>query len=151
MKNPKFSEKRDWIFLFIGIAITALFLIFSTQIYELLYYNSEFSNEMYNENMYFVLASATALVCWFIAVMYYLIIDRFDRWYHWLIAMVITLVCTPVITYTYPDSIFSEMNFDFSVQLINFAIVNIIVALVLFLIVSFSVKSLSSNCASTPF
>lgn len=151
MKNPKFIEKRDWIFLFIGIAVTALFLIFSTQIYELLYYNSEFSNEMYNENMYFVVASATALVCWIIPVLYYLIIDRFDRWYHWLIAMVITLVCTPIITYTYPDSIFSEMNFDFSAQLINFAIVNVIVTLVLFLIVSFSVKNLSLNCSSTPF
>ena len=149
MKNLKYTEKRDWIFLFIGIAITALFLIFSTQIYELLYYNSEFSNEMYNENMYFVLASATALVCWFIAVMYYLIIDRFDRWYHWLIALALTLVCTPIISYSYPDSIFSEMNFDFSVQLINFAIVNIIVALVLFLIVSFSVKSLRTIVSGT--
>ncbi|HJC99278.1 MAG TPA: hypothetical protein H9924_11665 [Candidatus Phocaeicola merdavium] len=151
MKNVKFSTGSDWVFFFIGVAITALFLFFSTPIYELMYYNAEFSNEMYNENMYFVVASATALICWGIAILYYWVIDYFERWYHWIIAFIISIACTPVVTYVYPDSQFSEANLDYSAQLGNFAIVNIIVSIILFLIASFSVKNLSSHCSTTPF
>lgn len=151
MKNVKYSNLKDWIFLLIGIIFTVLFLVFATPIYELMYYDAEFSNEMYNENMYFVVALTTSLISWGIAIVYYWIIDYLDRWYHWIAAFIISVVCTPVVTFVYPDSAFSEMNMDFSTQLGNFAIINIVVGIILFLLASFSVKSLSSHCSATPF
>lgn len=151
MKNVKYSNLKDWMSLLIGIILTVLFLVFATPIYELMYYDAEFSNEMYNENMYFVVALTTALIAWGIAIIYYWIIDYLDRWYHWIAAFIISIACTPVVTFVYPDSTFSEMNMDFSTQLGNFAIINIVVGIILFLLASFSVKNLSSHCSATPF
>lgn len=151
MKNVKYSNLKDWMSLLIGIILTVLFLVFATPIYELMYYDAEFSNEMYNENMYFVVALTTALIAWGIAIIYYWIIDYLDRWYHWIAAFIISIACTPVVTFVYPDSTFSEMNMDFSTQLGNFAIINVVVGIILFLLASFSVKNLSSHCSATPF
>lgn len=151
MKNVKYSNLKDWTFLLIGVIVTVLFLAFATPIYELMYYDAEFSNEMYNVNMYFVVAVATSLIAWGIAIVYYWCIDYFDRWYHWLAAFIISVVSTPAVTFIYPDSTFSEMNMDFSIQLENFAIVNIVIGIILFLVASFSVKALSSHCSATPF
>ena len=53
MKNVKYSSMKDWMYLLAGVIITVLYLVFATPIYELMYYDAEFSNEMYNENMYF--------------------------------------------------------------------------------------------------
>lgn len=151
MKNVKYSSMKDWMYLLIGVIITVLYLVFATPIYELMYYDAEFSNEMYNENMYFVVAVTTSLIAWGIAILYYWIIDYLDRWYHWILAFILSVACTPVVTFVYPDSTFSEMNLDYSTQLGNFAIVNIIIGIILFLVASFSVKNLSSHCSATPF
>lgn len=151
MKNVKYSNLRDWVSLLIGIIFTVLFWVFATPIYELMYYDAEFSNEMYNENMYFVIAVITSLISWGIAITYYWVVDYLDRWYHWIVAFVISVFCTPVVTFVYPDSTFSEINMDFSIQLGNFAIINVVVGIILFLLASFSVKNLSSHCSATPF
>ncbi len=151
MKNVKYSSMKDWMYLLAGVIITVLYLVFATPIYELMYYDAEFSNEMYNENMYFVVAVTTSLIAWGIAILYYWIIDYLDRWYHWILAFILSVACTPVVTFVYPDSTFSEINLDYSTQLGNFAIVNIVIGIILFLVASFSVKNLSSHCSATPF
>lgn len=151
MKNVKYSSMKDWMYLLVGVIITVLYLVFATPIYELMYYDAEFSNEMYNENMYFVVAVTTSLIAWGIAILYYWIIDYLDRWYHWILAFILSVACTPVVTFVYPDSTFSEINLDYSTQLGNFAIVNIVIGIILFLVASFSVKNLSSHCSATPF
>lgn len=151
MINLKNSTKTDWILIFVGLAITVLFIVFSTKIYEALYYESEFSNEMYNQNMYFLCAYLTAIISWVMPFLYYCLIDRFDRWWHWLIVLIITLALSPVVVYVYPEAAFDEQKLDFSTQLGNFAIANHCVTLVLFLIASFSVKNLSTHCSETPW
>lgn len=151
MKNVKYSSMKDWMYLLAGVIFTVLYLVFATPIYELMYYDAEFSNEMYNENMYFVVAVTTSLIAWGIAILYYWIIDYLDRWYHWILAFILSVACTPVVTFVYPDSTFSEINLDYSTQLGNFAIVNIVIGIILFLVASFSVKNLSSHCSATPF
>lgn len=110
MKNVKYSSMKDWMYLLAGVIITVLYLVFATPIYELMYYDAEFSNEMYNENMYFVVAVTTSLIAWGIAILYYWIIDYLDRWYHWILAFILSVACTPVVTFVYPDSTFSEIN-----------------------------------------
>ena len=79
--------KKNLILLIAGLVITLVFLIFSTKIFESLYYEREFSNEMYNQNLYFVVAIVTAIIAWASAGIFYYAINSvsFSRWYHWLI------------------------------------------------------------------
>lgn len=147
------ARKKDVVWIVIGIVVTVLFLVFGTPIYECLYYSSEFSNEIYNSNMYFVIAIVTTIVCWGVAVIYYLLIDKdkFSRFWHWFFTLVIVLLLTPVITYVCLDNELSNTGMDFTTQLGHFALINMVVAFVLFIVVSFSIKGLSKNLTSTPF
>ena len=152
MKNPKYSKKADWIWLISGLVVTALFMIFSAPLYELLYYDAAFSNEMFEENMYLVVAGYTSLIVWAIAILYYWVIDHFERWYHWLIAILLVVILSPLVVHVYCDGYFVENNLDeLTTPLTNFNIINTIVALVLFFVVCLSVKKLSSHCSTTPF
>ena len=153
MKNVKNTTFKDWIGLFVGIAVTALFICFCTPIYEFFYYDADFANEMYNSRLYFLCAMYTCIVAWAVVITYYWIIDRWPHWWHWLIAMGLCVVLAPVVNYYYPDGYFmgADEPIDFSEQLVNFSYITVGVSLLLFVILSFCFKSLSRNCATTPF
>ncbi|MBQ2168241.1 MAG: hypothetical protein II449_03220 [Prevotella sp.] len=144
--------KKILILLIAGLVITLVFLIFSTKIFESLYYEREFSNEMYNQNLYFVVAIVTAIIAWASAGIFYYAINSvsFSRWYHWLIVLGVAVVLSAVINYIYPNNIFTSDGFDFSAQLFSFCIVNLAVEAVLFIVASFSMRWWSSNCRHTP-
>lgn len=143
---------KNTILLIAGLVITLLFLILSTPIFENLYYEREFSNEMYNQNLYLVVAVVTALIAWAAAGIYYYAINSvsFSRWYHWLIVLGVAAVSAPTINYIYPNSIFSGDGLDFSAQLFSFCVMDFVVEAVLFIIASFSIRWWSSNCRHTP-
>ena len=143
---------KNTILLIAGLVITLLFLILSTPIFENLYYEREFSNEMYNQNLYLVVAVVTALIAWAAAGIYYYAINSvsFSRWYHWLIVLRVAAVLAPTINYIYPNSIFSGDGLDFSAQLFSFCVMDFVVEAVLFIIASFSIRWWSSNCRHTP-
>lgn len=140
------------ILLIVGAVITLLFLVFSTKIFEMLYYERQFSNEMYNQNLYFVVAVITALIAWGLAGIYYYAINSvsFSRWYHWLVVLGVAVVLTSVVNYIYPNNIFSADGLDFTSQLFSFCVVNAAVEAVIFIIASFSMRWWSSNCRHTP-
>ena len=144
--------KKNLILLIAGLVITLVFLIFSTKIFESLYYERGFSNEMYNQNLYFVVAIVTAIIAWASAGIFYYAINSvsFSRWYHWLIVLGVAVVLSAVINYIYPNNIFTSDGFDFSAQLFSFCIVNLAVEAVLFIVASFSMRWWSSNCRHTP-
>ena len=144
--------KKNLILLIAGLVITLVFLIFSTKIFESLYYEREFSNEMYNQNLYFVVAIVTAIIAWASAGIFYYAINSvsFSRWYHWLVVLGVAVVLSAVINYIYPNNIFTRDGFDFSAQLFSFCIVNLAVEAVLFIVASFSMRWWSSNCRHTP-
>lgn len=135
-----------------GFVLTVLFLIFSTQIYEILYYSQNFSNWMYNNSMYLVIAIVTVLVSWGIAIIYYYLINsvRFDRWYHWLIMLFASILLAPCVDIAYSNTSSSEIGANFSTDIVNFAIVNILVTAIFFIIASFSIRWWSYNCSHTP-
>lgn len=143
---------KNAILLISGIVLSILFLIFATPVYELLYYDTSFSNEMFNNDLYFVVAIATVIMCWAMAGVYYYLIDSvsFSRWYHWGMVLIAVMVFSSLFTYFYPNSEFIEQELDLSSDLINFAIVNIVVSIVIFIIASFSIRWWSSNCRHTP-
>lgn len=144
--------KKNLILLIAGLVITLLFLVFSTKIFESLYYEREFSNEMYNQNLYFVVAIVTAVIAWVSAGIFYYAINSvsFSRWYHWLVVLGVAVVLSAVVNYVYPNNIFSSDGLNFSAQLFSFSVVNLAVEAVLFIIASFSMRWWSSNCRHTP-
>lgn len=144
--------KKNLILLIAGLVITLLFLVFSTKVFESLYYEREFSNEMYNQNIYFVVAIVTTVIAWASAGIFYYAINSvsFSRWYHWLVVLGVAVVLSAVVNYIYPNNIFSSDGVDFSAQLFSFCVVNMAVEAVLFIIASFSMRWWSSNCRHTP-
>lgn len=144
--------KKNTILLIAGAVITLLFIIFATPLFESLFYEREFSHEMYSANLYFIVALVTALVAWSFAGIYYYVINSvsFSRWYHWLVVLIAAMVAAPTINYVYSNSLFSADGLDFSAQLFGFCMVNVAVEAVLFIVVSFSIRWWSSNCRHTP-
>ena len=143
---------KNGILLIAGLVITALYIIFSMQIYELLYYESEFSQAMYEDNMYLVVSIVTAIIAWVVAAIYYYAINSvsFARWYHWLIFLGIAVLFALTVDFVYPNGVFSEYDYDYTTQLIHFSLLNIVVEAVLYIIASFSIRWWSSNCRHTP-
>ena len=143
---------KNLILLVFGVVITLVLVLFSSHIYEALYYERAFSDAMYNGNVYFMIALFSSIILWVMAIVYYYIINsvRFSRWYHWLIALVSVAVLTPIINYTYPSNIFSGDGLDFGGQLFSFCIVDLAIEIVLFVIASFSLRWWSANCRHTP-
>ena len=107
---------KNAIFLVTGLVITVLYIVFSMQIYELLYYETEFSQAMYDENMYLAVALITAIVAWAAAAIYYYGINSvsFARWYHWLAVLGVTAVLAPTVDFVYPDSVFAEYDYEYT-------------------------------------
>lgn len=135
-----------------GAVITLLYLLLGSSLYEALYYEREFSNEMYNENLYFMVSVVTILVAWSFAAIYYYVINSvsFSRWYHWFLVLVAACVAAPVINFAYPNSVFRALGYDFSAQLFGFCMVDLAIEAVLFVVVSFAIRWWSSNCRHTP-
>lgn len=151
MKSISQTKGGNWIALGVGLALSVLFLVFSSTIYEAMYYQAEFSNEMYNQKLYFVVGLLAVIVSWGSTALYYLIIDSFSSIKSWLVLGLINLLLSPTVTWLYTGNSFEEHNFDFSAQIQNFSIVSMAVCLVLFIIASFSLKGLSINSETTPF
>ena len=143
---------KNGIFLITGLVITILYIVFSMQIYEILYYETEFSQAMYEENMYLAVALITSILAWAVAAIYYYAINSvaFARWYHWLIFIGITVLFATTATFVYPNSVFNEYDYEYTMQLIHFSFLNIMVEVVLFIVASYAMRWWSSNCRHTP-
>ncbi len=143
---------RQLILLFAGIILTILFMVFATDLFEMFYYEMQFSNEMYNNGLYFVASLSTAIIAWLCAAIFYYGINSvsFSRWYHWLVMLVIAGIIVTAINVPYLESVFSDNGIDFSKELAVFAVVNIIIECIIYTIASFSMRWWSTNCRHTP-
>ena len=143
---------RQLILLFTGIILTILFMVFATDLFEMFYYEMQFSNEMYNNGLYFVASLSTAIIAWLCAAIFYYGINSvsFSRWYHWLVMLVIAGIIVTAINVPYLESVFSDNGIDFSKELTVFSVVNIIIECIIYTIASFSMRWWSTNCRHTP-
>jgi|GEM_PF-299048 len=143
---------RREILLVVGIVLTALYIIFAPQFYESCYYSQGFSDWMYNQNMYLIVAIVVVLVAWILAFLYYKVIDNISlsKWYHWLIFFVIAVLLAPAVNIVYPNSVSTEEGQEFMADLQNFAIINVAVTAVFFCIASAALCGFSTNCKYVP-
>ena len=143
---------KNSIMFILGIVISLLFLVFPSPILEWFYDDNEFSNAMWNESLYFIAALATVGVAWLMALGFYYVIDsvRFSRWYHWLIMAGAAAIISPILVYILIDYVLSSGGYDLSTQLFNFCMRDVLIELMLFVVVSFSIRWWSVNCRHTP-
>ncbi|MBQ9636684.1 MAG: hypothetical protein IJV36_02150 [Prevotella sp.] len=143
---------KNSILLIAGAVISLLFLLLSTKVFEALYYERAFSDAMYNQNLYFVVAVVTLVVAWALAAVFYYVINsvRFSRWFHWLIVLAVACVVTPVTCFVLCNNSLTAEGYDFASQLGSFCTVDLFVEAVLFTVASFAMRWWSSNCRHTP-
>lgn len=144
---------KNKILLLLGVIVTAVVLIVPDHLFEALYFDNEFSNEMYNSHLYLDTALIAAATAWVLAAAYYYLINSvsFSRWYHWLIVLAVAAVVCPTAVYLHVTSVMEEMQLDFSLQAFRFALTVALVEVVLFVAASFAIRWWSTNCRHTPF
>lgn len=132
-----------------GAVLTLLFVIFPASVFEMADGQSEFANEMYNENFYFTVAVISAVVAWGMAALFYYVVNSvsFSRWYHWLLTLLVASVLAPVVNYIYLDG---ALSIDYAGKLFGFCVVDFVVTSVLCIVASFAMRWWSSNCRHTP-
>lgn len=143
---------RNTILLLIGAIISLLFLIFPAQMFETIFYDLEFSNEMYNQNLYIIVALITTIIAWGGMAIYYYAINSvsFSRWYHWLITVAVCMVLSATVNYMVVDHFFAIEQMSFDRQLFNFCIYDAFTTAILCIVSAFSIRWWSSNCRHTP-
>jgi len=143
---------KNIILLIAGAVLTALFVVFSAAVFEVLYYEQEFSYAMYNHNLYFVVALLAVIEAWGFAALYYYVINsvRFSRWYHWLAVLAVTAVLVPLESFVYIKDVMNEEGVTNNSYLFGFCMVLLCVEAVLFIVASFSMRWWSTNCRHTP-
>lgn len=140
------------ILLSVGIMVSILFVIFATSLFELLYYEREFSNGMYNAGLYLTEAIILVGCAWAFAALFYYAINSvsFSRWYHWTLTLAVATAIASLACHAYAASYFEEEGISFSHQLASFTLVCAGFEVVLYAVASFSIRWWSSNCRHTP-
>ncbi len=152
---PLMIMNKNVVLLIIGIILSIGFIVGCSDIYPWLsgsYFDGDFDTAMYDDNFYLYVAVMNVLLSWAGAATFYYIINSvsFSRWYHWLIMLGGTSAIVGVLAYVIPDGTLYDAGYNFEGQLTQFAILNFVVALVMFVISSFSIRWWSSNCRHTP-
>ena len=142
-----------FVLLVTGALLSLLLVVFAAQVFELLYYEREFSNEMFNQGNYTTVALLAVGVAWVLEAVFYYAVNSvsFSRWYHWLIVLAVAAMTVPVVVYVWLDGQFAGDGLDFSGQLFSFSLMAMLVEVVIFTLASFSMRWWSSNCRHTPF
>lgn len=129
---------------------------FFASLYEVFNYTAPFSDSIYDEQLYIPLG------CWLVGltllavVTFYYGINRpsFSRWYHWLIVLTVNFLIQFFIGTIIPQTRFESVgmteysNSDF----LNFALTTQgLMSVVLFVLLSFTLRWWSRNCKGTPW
>ena len=145
---------RSLIFLAVGIVIAIVFLLMPTEIYEAVkYFDGGYSNELYNHGLYSMFAMYIVGITWAMNIIYYYVINsvKFDRWPHWLIMLIVSMVAAPAACIVCNDSVFSDYGLVYLSEPLQMAICHLLFTLIMFVVATFSVRWWSSNCRHSPF
>ncbi len=140
-----------------GIVITLLFIVMSysqnANVFELLYFNQGFNDNLFNLNVYPMVAAIMVLVAWGGAALYYYGINsvKFARWYHWLSVLCVSSLLAPVICFVLINNMLREAGLDYGSETVQFIMTLVFMTAVLYTAASMAVRWWSSNCRHTPF
>lgn len=147
---------KHTVYLCLGIVVSVIFIALSfggsDNVYEQLSFNQEFNDELFSLGLYPTMAMLTVGMAWAIALLYYYVINSvlFDRWYHWLVMLLLAAVVTPTVCHVVCDAAMSRDGYDPGALLGQFAVQHVVFSTLMFIIASFSIRWWSSNCRHTP-
>ena len=133
-------------------------LFFATW-YELLAYFAGFSDDLYNENLYLHIGLYMVFIPVAVLTLYYYAVNSvtFNKWWHWLILVIILALINfglaYRITYIELSYLYEQQNSElpYSSEFVSFALINLIWTIVVSIVWSFLIKWGSKNCKRTPF
>lgn len=145
------------IYLAIGLAVTLVFLALSysqnCNIFEMLYFNQGFNDQLYNLSVYPMVAMIVVGLAWGGAAVYYYAINsvNFDRWYHWAGVLAVVTVAAPIVCYAVVNGVLNDNGLDYAGETVQFIMQLFLMTALLFIVASFSMRWWSTNCRHTPF
>ncbi len=141
-----------FVYLAAGMVVSVLFFVLREECYALLFDHAGFSDALYNTGLYNTVALITIGMAWVCAGIYYYAINSvyFDRWYHWLAMLAVTVVLTPLVCYAVSASVLHADGLEYGQQNAAFELSNIVWSALLFVVASYSIRWWSSNCRHTP-
>ena len=92
-------------------------------------------------------------ITWAMNIIYYYVINsvKFDRWPHWLIMLIVSMVAAPAACIVCNESVFSDYGLVYLSEPLQMAICHLLFTLIMFVVATFSVRWWSSNCRHSPF
>lgn len=124
-----------------------------------LFYLDQFSDDLFNFNLYMPIGLTLIISTVALLVVYYYIIDhpKFAKWIHWFLW--ILLICginfcvAYYVTYNELDVVYAqkEQAMPYSVEFFSFSVVNAFWTFLFGLLTSALIKWKSINCKRTPF
>jgi len=127
--------------------------------YELLAYFDGFSDDMFRENLYISIGMCMVLIPIVVLSIYYYAVDadRFSKWWHWLLMVVVLCADSFWIAYSTSynelDYLYSQLGkpLPYSIEFFSFSLVNVLWTAIVAFVWSMIIKWGSKNCRRTPF
>ena len=129
--------------------------------YELLGFFEGFSDDMFDNSLYFPIGLCMVLIPIVLLTMYYYVLNsvKFSKWWHWLLLVVIICVinfCIAFgISYRNISDLYMDQNTAPSYALgtccFSFSMINVLWSFVVSFVWSMIIKRGSTNCRRTPF
>jgi hypothetical protein len=127
---------------------------FFAPIYEVFYYSSPFSDDVYNFELYIPIALTLLILTIICVVLFYYVIGRpkFSRWYHWGSVLITNAIVQFFVPLTVIQNKFDKEGIsEYTSEYYNFSFANMFMSVLLFIIVSFMIRWWSPDCRKTPF
>ncbi len=121
--------------------------------YEILFYSQGFSNDLYQNGLYFVVGLVMVFSCLGAVGLYYYAIDHpgLNRWYHWLLVLGVVGLVNGFFAHVYTESVLLGLGRTYSGgDYFSFALTNAFLAVITFTLLSFILRWWSTNCDKTP-
>ena len=133
--------------------------LFFANWYELLAYFEGFSDDLYNQNLYLHLGLYMVLIPVSVLALYYYVVNsvRFNKWWHWLVLVIILALINFGLAYrtTFIELsyLYEQQNSElpYSSEFISFSLINLIWTFIVAFVWSIIIKWGSKNCRRTPF
>jgi hypothetical protein len=122
-------------------------------VFEFFYYTVPFSDDLYEEGLYAFLGLCNILLSLFFSVLFYYIINRpaFSKWYHWLIILLINFGVSFTLGVVLPQTKFVALGIDYQNEYYVFGLMNALIAILFYTVISFIIRWWSTNAKQTPF
>lgn len=159
--------KQAYKFIFLGAAmlVSILFLVLAGKIYPALYvgasdaegYLDSFRLDLVDFGITSSMGMCTVLIPWIMAVVFYYVVNsvHFDRWWHWLVMLAITVCMTVWADWYFMSGKFAVREAGLGEMYSSYMLAvsgwNALFSAAVFTAVSFGIRWWSSNCRHTPF